>query len=446
MKTGALILDSIESRVSSLDDDPRWRLVQRIIASRQFSRAPLLSKFLVHICLETLEDRQENISEYQIGVQVFDRPVGYKTVEDNIVRNYARQLRKRLAEYFATEGQLEEIQIEVPVGGYVPVFQSRELISVPNQKPSALPTLLLRTTPGNDARSPWFEWLTSLRRWPRSLTFFLAYSLVLIAITFVLGGRFRKRPTPVPSPSYAMWTMLFQPMSSTYIVPADSGFNILQDLSHTQVNLAGYLKGDYLALPLPSMNEHSSTDLRNQQFTSFVDVQIISMLSHLPEADPQRILLRFPRDIRMDDLKSSNVILIGSITSNPWAEVAQQSLNFRILSNTEMQSAWIANNKPLPGEAGSYVSHWNEPAHDTYALIAFLPNLSGKGHMLLIQGLDVAGTQAAAETLFRGDTIAPILRRALLPDGSMRPFEILLQAKSIQSNAANTQVISSRIY
>jgi hypothetical protein len=54
------------------------------------------------------------------------------------------------------------------------------------------------------------------------------------------------------------------------------------------------------------------------------------------------------------------------------------------------------------------------------ALIAFLPNLDGSGHLLLLQGLDVAGTQAAAETLFHPAAIAPILRQATRPDGSLR--------------------------
>ena len=79
----------------------------------------------------------------------------------------------------------------------------------------------------------------------------------------------------------------------------------------------------------------------------------------------------------------------------------QKNVNFRLLYRDQMQEAWISNANPQPGEASSYASHWNEPAHETYALITFLPNLAGTGHMLVIQGLDVAGTQAAAETLFR---------------------------------------------
>ena len=90
-----------------LQDDPHWELAQRAVAAPQFARSPLLSKFLLHVVRETLEGRGDEITEHQIGVQVFDRPPDYRTLEDNIVRSYARQLRKRLAEHFADEGNSE---------------------------------------------------------------------------------------------------------------------------------------------------------------------------------------------------------------------------------------------------------------------------------------------------------------------------------------------------
>lgn len=91
------------------------------------------------------------------------------------------------------------------------------------------------------------------------------------------------------------------------------------------------------------------------------------------------------------------------------------------------------------------MSHWNEPAHQTFALISCLPNLAGNGRLLVLQGLDVAGNQAAREALVHPSVIGPILHRARRPDGSLRFFEILLRSTSIESSSAATQVIGSRI-
>lgn len=141
--------------------------------------------------------------------------------------------------------------------------------------------------------------------------------------------------------------------------------------------------------------------------------------------------------------KPTRAVIIGLVGSNPWAAVAEQSSNFRIVYRKDMQAATMSNVNPQPGEATSYVSHWNESAHETFATISYLPNLSGNGHLLLLQGLDVVGTQAAAEILFRDDVLDPILQRATRPDGSLRFFEVLLRSTSIQSSAAETRVIAA---
>lgn len=431
-----------------LENDPRWNLAQRVVAGTHFSRSTLLSNFLLYIVVETIEGRASEITEHQIGVQVFDRPAGYRTIEDNIVRTYARQLRRRLAEYFAGEGVTEPIRIEIPLGGYVPVFVPK-LESDPAKEPSKFPvpvSIKIKTEP--ELAAPDESAPLRISQWKRRLfqgSLIALYSLLLIGITAYAVKR--ARPShPAADSADSLWAALFDGPANTYVVPADAGFNLLEDLAHHPVDLADYIRGDYLDMPLSGVDPHSAADLRSQQFTSFIDFQIVASLARVPEYNPQRVLLRFPRDLRLDDLKSANAVLIGSVGSNPWASIAESSANFRILYNQGMQSATIINQHPQPGEAASYASHWNEPAHETFALIAFLPNLGGNGHLLLLQGLDVAGTQAAAEALFHPQTIEPILRLATRPDGSLRFFEILLRSKSIESNAAGIEVIGSRIY
>jgi hypothetical protein len=284
------------------------------------------------------------------------------------------------------------------------------------------------------------------RRWFIGATAIIAYSMALIWITWLFASRENTPQSRISEPAHALWAALFNGQVNTYIVPADAGFNLLEDLSQRPLQLADYIKGNYLELPLAGVDAHSADDLRSQHFTSFVDFQTVAALAHLPEYDPERTLLRFPRDLRLDDLKNASAILIGSVGSNPWASITDGSTNFRIVYREGMQGATIVNMKPQQGEAVSYVSHWNDPAHDTYALIAFMPNLDSNGRLLLLQGLDVAGTQAASEALFHPAAIAPILKQATRPDGSLRFFEILLRSTSIDSNSTGTQVVASRIY
>lgn len=445
-----------ESRAAGLQGDPRWELVQRVVAGPHFARSPLLSKFLQFVVAETLEGRGEEITEHQIGVHVFDRPADYRTVEDNIVRNYARQIRKRLASHFTDEGRQESLRVDIPVGGYVPVFTETTSRASAADSEDVPITVSIRTEAidppasapamGQDSGEPAFErriWV-SKRLWVPLLL--VAYSAVLVGVTWFAARR-PGAPAPSPlEPAHELWAALFDGATNSYIVPSDAGFNLLEDLSHRPVPLAEYIQGGYLTTPLQGVDPHSAADLRSQQLTPFVDFQIMAKIAHLSEENPKHVFIRFPRDLRMDDLKNANAIIIGSVSSNPWAAIAGGSANFRIVDNPGMEGAAIINVKPQPGEAPSYASHWNEPAHETFALIAFLPNLTGTGHVLVLQGLDVAGTQAAAEMLFFQSAIDPLLKRATRPDGSLRSFEVLLRSTSIESNATGTQVIASRIY
>jgi hypothetical protein len=430
--------------------DERWSAAHSVVQGRHFSRSPLLSKFLLYVVTETLEGRAEAISEHQIGVRVFGRPASYRTVEDNIVRNYARQLRKRLAEHFA-EVRDAAMRIEIPVGGYVPVFT--RLSPEPGSQAQESPepacgenALNGMSKSGSETGSEPMMKLEAgqrRRRMAARAAAVLGYSALLIALTALVVLRWSGRQSE--EPARALWRALFAGPEMTYVVPPDAGFNLVEDISHRSVPLAEYMHSSYNALPLPALDSHSATDLRSQQLTDFVDVQLMVAISRLKEYDPARVRLRFPRDLRLDDLKNANAILIGSVCSNPWAAVKDARANFVIVCSDGMQGSTILNRQPRAGEAAKYASQWNEPTHVTYALISYMPNLTGSGHLLLLEGLDVAGTQAAAEALLESESVAPILRQARRADGSMAPFEVLLKATSIEANATDTQVIASRI-
>ncbi len=69
---------------------------------------------------------------------------------------------------------------------------------------------------------------------------------------------------------------MLQGPGNTYIVPPDAGLNLVEDLSHRQMPLADYLRGGYLDVPLPGVDAHSETDLRTQQLTGFMNLQLVA--------------------------------------------------------------------------------------------------------------------------------------------------------------------------
>jgi eukaryotic-like serine/threonine-protein kinase len=100
------------------------RQLQRILASSSFLYARRASQFLRFVVEGTLAG-EDGFKEYLIGIEVFERPQDYDPKDDPVVRIEAGRLRKKLAEFYAGPGANDPIIIELPRGGYVPVFHER---------------------------------------------------------------------------------------------------------------------------------------------------------------------------------------------------------------------------------------------------------------------------------------------------------------------------------
>jgi serine/threonine-protein kinase len=99
------------------------RQLERMLSSAAFARSERLSGFLRLVVERHLEGRDEEIKESLIAVEVFGRKPDYDPQRDSIVRTEAGRLRARLAEYYVSEGGGDPVIIELPKGGYVPVFR-----------------------------------------------------------------------------------------------------------------------------------------------------------------------------------------------------------------------------------------------------------------------------------------------------------------------------------
>jgi len=97
-----------------------------VLHSEHFVRAPALAHLLSYLCQKLFAGEANQIKEYSVGVEVFRRGDSFDQNADSIVRVEANRLRKRLAEYYATEGAAHRLQIVIPVGQYVPQFKSAD--------------------------------------------------------------------------------------------------------------------------------------------------------------------------------------------------------------------------------------------------------------------------------------------------------------------------------
>jgi len=110
---------------AQLNPDAVRDQLERVLLSTSFARGERVSKLLRFLVECVLEDKQDELKESIIGVEVFGRAPDYNPKVDSTVRTEASRLRARLSRYYATDGSRDEIVIELPKGGYVPSFRRR---------------------------------------------------------------------------------------------------------------------------------------------------------------------------------------------------------------------------------------------------------------------------------------------------------------------------------
>ena len=119
--------------------DDRQSVLQeldRILASRHFMSADRSKQFLRYVVLNMLDGHTERLKERTIGTEVFQRPPGYATGEDSVVRVLAGEVRHRLERYYQETLKPNQLRIELPVGSYCPVLNWGD--SQAPQKPDPL--------------------------------------------------------------------------------------------------------------------------------------------------------------------------------------------------------------------------------------------------------------------------------------------------------------------
>src|SRR5450631_2017753 len=109
-----------------LDPNPRPTEAERAELERvvkALTRSPRLSRVLRYMGEKLFSGEVDQLNEYNIATEVLGRS---KTVfnagEDAIARVETHRLRKRLAEFYETDGKDHLIQVTLPAGTYVPVF------------------------------------------------------------------------------------------------------------------------------------------------------------------------------------------------------------------------------------------------------------------------------------------------------------------------------------
>src|ERR1700761_5120565 len=98
-----------------------------ILNSSSFRTSKRCHDFLQYVVTQALQGDLQNLRERRLAVEVFGRRTATSLGDDSIVRVGAREVRKRLAQYYMTEGAHDALRIELPPGSYMPAFHAQQI-------------------------------------------------------------------------------------------------------------------------------------------------------------------------------------------------------------------------------------------------------------------------------------------------------------------------------
>ncbi len=400
----------------SLKADVRWQLIERITASSPFQRSERLRDLLRYLAEKTLHGATNDLNEHQIGVAVFGKLEDYSIVEDSSVRVHVRQLRLKLHEYFDAEGREETYIIEIPKGSYIAVFRTLKQKAHPSEPEISIGRLTMRLLP-----------------WGLAALFLIA--------TLVASLHRVTRPSAAapPWPLSVLFDSGNQPVK---IVVADANYGLIRLLSGQNFTLQQYLSPAYRSgQVITDADRNGSKErivnyLSGSALTSIADVTLAMSLVRMSGDGRDRLVVRSARSLSPHDFDQGNFVLVGSPASNPWVSYFQDKLNFRDrrVDSPGSNEACFDNLHPKLGEQQGYCS---SPLTGNggvgYATISLLPLPSGRGSVLIVQGLHQENTEAAGDFFADANNRRILQSRLGISNPSARPvyFEALIRTQSI---------------
>jgi hypothetical protein len=404
---------------ADFEGDLRWELVQRIVESPHLVGSARLRDFLLHVTACTIRQTPEDATEQQIGIQVFQRPPGFNSSEDSIVRSQARLLRKKLADYFKTEGASEPLIIEIPKGHYLPAFLPSPHAGFVREPPEGdteeTHDNSLADRVGIDETKRQRGWLS------------LAGVGLALLLCFVLIGAFRwQRHAAVVKPVRQLW--------ASFLV-GDPPLVI-----YSNAIFVGDAKNGMRYASSDGSDSHS-TELVDS-YTGIGELISVHELTEMFDRQGAEFLLKRSPLVTWDEARSRNLIFIGSVAENGSLKLLPSTQDFTLTATTD--AAGVVNHHPSPGEPQVYLRP-EHPLTKDYAVVALLPGVQSDHRMFVFSGLTTLGTQAAVEYVLEPNTAAELMRQVSFGN-EVHNFEALLEVNIRGGVPLQPRLISIRVH
>ncbi|RPJ58863.1 MAG: hypothetical protein EHM23_16090 [Acidobacteria bacterium] len=456
--------DEVGSSSEGLSSEEILRELKEVLKSEHFKNSGKLSHLLEYVCNAAIAGNGKQLNEYLIGVEVFERRPDFSASADSIVRVRAHDLRRRLREYYSTEGKDHPIQIVLPKGSYCPEFL-KTTVSAPSNvtateaapaisPPEALPAVGNRGNGG-------------FRLWPLFyvMAAILVFSLVGNVLTWRALRKSSRTEPPVTAQELAFYHELFGPLDR------DNPRTTTINLSNPKVmfkfvsrspNPTSYLGREPQPLDselgrlLPLNADDSGIPYRpgdsmfyflhvsDDEYTGMGEAACAFHLARLFHRLNRPAQLSQARFLTWEKAGKQDVILLGQPLINIWAEKNLAEPNFSYVA------ALYRNRHPEPGEQTVYKCEVNgrstAEGFIDYGLI-LMQTLPNKTRVLTLSGACSYGTLGTGEFFCDAVKMRPVYEalKKRSPGGVIpAEYEILVKVVIKENIPVDTSLVACR--
>jgi len=391
-------------------EDERRRIrehLELLLTDPLFNNSKRLPAFLRYVVKEALEGHHEGqIKERTLGIVVFSRSPDYDTNADPVVRMTAGEVRKKLAQYYYANHDTD-IQIEVPLGSYMPRFRC----SHPEAASTA--AALTRTTIASLVQPlPAGPLAVAAAASKRSFAWGWWSLAALLALLF--GGT-------------AIWRAAGQQTSvdhfwKTFSDPSKQVLIVLPALARAPQSAQPYhFEAESVAIEDAEVASSISSEFRLRNFNSHLVLATAASLS---------------------DLRNSPFVLIGAL-DNVWTMRLSQSLPFAFERSEDRRYGSIVDRKDRTISWTQDFGVPNANIMQDYGIVARFTDPTTDQPTVLIAGISAEGTLAAGETVTTPRYLDMLLKAAGKPANG---FEAVIETRVIDGRSGPPRIVAMRTW
>jgi hypothetical protein len=300
---------------------------------------------------------------------------------------------------------------------------------------------------GEAAAPPDSRGLWSLRRWVWPL---VSLSLAVACVTLYVQNRTLRKavyPWDGQPALAAFWSGFLDSHQQTDLVLPDDSVSVMEDITHNPLSLGDYMSRGFIQqIQSSNMSADRKEDVYQvlaHNLVTFGAVRAVqALVGEIPATYPHYLTLA--RYFTADEIKRDNVVLIGGKKAVPWDDLFDDQLNFVADYDYAHGTPIIRNRNPKPGEQAVYTIFRTSSNLTEYAVIAYLPNPSHTGNIIILAGTDSDATGAAAAFL-TSESQMQNLRNTF--GGNRFPyFEVLLKTSRLSGTFFDAQLVAYRTY